>query len=72
MAANPLLDRAKVAYESRLTAAEYAAIARETGNLDKAKAWDQRAAELGEERIPNGITVRFRDDGSKHRVRFGG
>lgn len=48
-----------------LTACEFAAIARETGQLEKAKLWDQRAAELGEERIPNGITVRYRKIGEK-------
>jgi hypothetical protein len=54
-------------FESKLTAAEWAAVARERGHLDAAKAWDRRAAELGEERIPNGITVRFLKDGSKQR-----
>jgi hypothetical protein len=55
-------------FESKLTAAEWAALAREKGHLDAAKAWDRRAVELGEERIPNGITVRFLKDGSKERV----
>ncbi len=53
-----------------LTAAEYAAVAREAGKLDLAKQWDARAAELGEDRIPNGTTVRFRGNGIKERVRF--
>ncbi len=48
----------------RLTAAEYAAVARESGLLDKAQLWDRRAAELGEESIPNGQTVRFNGDGT--------
>jgi hypothetical protein len=56
--------------ERELMACEFAAIARETGQLDKAKLWDKAAAELGEERIPNGITVRFQKDGSLKRVEF--
>jgi hypothetical protein len=54
--------------EGRLTAAEMAAICREKGLLRHAAAWDQRASELGEERIPNGISVYYREDGTKQRV----
>ena len=54
--------------ERELMACEFAAIARETGQFDKAKEWDKRAAELGEERIPNGQTVRFQKDGTLKRV----
>lgn len=61
MAANPFVDGKKKAdFQSKLTAAEWAAEAREKGNLDVAKAWDAKAAELGQERIPNGIGVRLR------------
>jgi hypothetical protein len=69
--ANPLLDKAKPAFVSKFTAAEYAAMAREKGLLEHAKAWDRRAGELGEERIPNGITVRLNDQKQKYRVRIG-
>jgi hypothetical protein len=58
-------------FSSKFTAAEYAAMAREKGLLDHAKAWDRRAEELGEERIPNGITVRLNDQKQKYRVRIG-
>lgn len=56
------------AYVPKLTAAEYAAIAREDGNFEKAKLWDAEAEKRGEERIPNGIMVRFNQDGSTRRV----
>ena len=65
MADNPLLT--KGARESKLTAAEWAALCREKGELEKAKAWDLRAAELGEDRIPNGVTVRFNEAKEKYR-----
>jgi hypothetical protein len=55
-------------FQSKFTAAEWAALAREKRLMNHANAWDQRAAELGEERIPNGITVRLKKDGSKERV----
>ncbi len=64
------LVKATPAADSKLTAAEWAAIAREKGRSEAAKAWDVRAMELGEQRIPNGTTVRFDSDGGKHRVSF--
>ncbi len=54
--------------ERELMACEFAAIARENGDFIKAKLWDQRSVELGEERIPNGVTVRFQKDGTLKRV----
>ncbi len=70
MSTNPLRLTGKTSHDSKLTAAEWAAIAREKGRSEAAKAWDVRAMELGEQRIPNGTTVRFDSDGGKHRVSF--
>lgn len=69
MAANPFVDgKKKTDFQSKLTAAEWAAIAREKGHSAVAKAWDVRAMEIGQERIPNGQTVRFKEDGTVERV----
>lgn len=65
---NPLGDGKRPAFVSKLTAAEWAAEARDRGKLDIAKMWDQRAAELDEERIPNGTGIRFRKDRTTYRV----
>jgi hypothetical protein len=65
------LAKSEAGFTSKFTAAEYAAMAREKGLLKHAAAWDSVAEARGEERIPNGITVRFNDQKQKYRVRFG-
>lgn len=54
----------------KLQANEWAALAREKQNAKAIAAWDQRAKELGQERIPNGITIRFREDKTPYRTSF--
>lgn len=66
-ARNPIKIVSKEPKTNALTAAEWAAIAREKGLSDHAKAWDAKALELGEERIPNGMTIRYQADGTKRR-----
>jgi hypothetical protein len=68
--ANPLKLYAKPLSEDRehLTAAEFAAIARENGDLKKAKLWDAEARLRGEEPIPYGLTVRYNENGTKRRA----
>lgn len=56
--------------ERDLSACEMAAIARENGDFDKAKLWDREAADRGEERLPNGVTARFKSDGTIEHVWF--
>lgn len=68
MTANPIKIVAKVGAPSKLQANEWAAIAREKGLLAHARAWDARAEQLGEHRIPDGLTVRFNQDGMTYRV----
>ncbi len=46
MSTNPLKSASKQ-HISKFTAAEWAAIAREKGNAEAARAWDVRAMELG-------------------------
>ena len=71
MGNNPLKIPYSGKRERDLMACELAAICRETGQFDKAKLWDREASDRGEERLPNGVTARFRDDGTIERVWFG-
>ena len=56
MTANPL-RRAAPSQELKLTAADFASIARENGDGVKAKAWQKVADERGEGRVPDHLRV---------------
>ncbi len=62
------LAKSTTTTELKFSAAEWAAIAREKGNAEGARKWDERAAELGEQPLPHGKTVVFMEDGSVDRV----
>jgi hypothetical protein len=70
MTTNRLKAAGSSAYTPKLKAAEYAAIARENGDWDKAKPWQRVADERGEKRVPDGYTVRFKDKETTHWVRI--
>lgn len=56
---------------SLFTAAEYAAMAREKGLLEHARAWESVALERGEALLGPETSVRVGSDGKTFRVRIG-
>lgn len=69
MTDNPL-STVKVVRESKLTARDWHAMAREKGLPEHTKAWAKKALELGETLLPEGMTVRFKKDKTKEYVRY--
>ncbi len=62
------LAKSTTTTELKFTAAEWAAIAHEKGHAEASRKWDERAADLGEQRLPYGMTVRFKDKETVERV----
>lgn len=60
MSTNPLKNgKLAEGFVPKLTAADFASIARENGDWEKAKAWQRVADERGEDRIPDHKRVSF-------------
>lgn len=59
--ANPLKISVSSAEVLKLDAADFASIARENGDLNKAKLWDEEASRRGEKPVPSHLRVSFND-----------